>query len=257
MLAGLRGPVRAVEERIPGRLWRLEDDSGALWLKRLGVSRAFEAERFVLGLGLAGAPLLRAADASVGALLMEELSGDSVDFIGITEIHRAAGAWLARLHALPVEGEDPMPVEEALGARLRSLERRLGAEARGLPIAALRQAVEAVSLPEARRVWCHRDFQPRNWRWDGATLGVLDFEHARPDLWVADLAKLEGEAWVGRPALRQAFFEGYGRRPSDAEEGALRALVGLHGLFALGWGRRHGEAAFVALGEGILGRWRA
>ncbi|MCB9745612.1 MAG: phosphotransferase [Alphaproteobacteria bacterium] len=254
--AGLRGAPRREEERRPGRLWRLEDEGGGLWLKRCASTRAAEAEARSCSAGLPGTPRLRALDRPARCVLLEELPGEDVESIGLTEnteLHRAAGRWLARLHALPLDEDDPMPLAEALQARLDSLRRSLPAA--DLPLAALQEALESLDLSGARRVRCHRDFQPRNWRWHGEALGVLDFEHARPDHPMVDLAKLEAAHWPGRPALREAFLEGYGRPLRAEERAALRVLVGLEGLFALSWGRRHGDAAFMQLGEGVLARW--
>ncbi len=108
-------------------------------------------------------------------------------------VHRAAGCWLRALHRRPFVDDDPLPLARALEWRSR---------AAGLPA-----CFDDVDAP---RVWCHRDFHPRNWLWDGSTLVVIDFEHARPDHPTWDLVKLAVEVWPRHPALREAFREGYG-----------------------------------------------
>jgi hypothetical protein len=41
---------------------------------------------------------------------------------------------------------------------------------------------------------------------------------------------------VGRPDLRAAFFEGYGRELADKEERSLRCLAALDAVSAISWG---------------------
>ena len=104
----------------------------------------------------------------------------------------------------------------------------------------------------AVRVPCHRDFVADNWLWSEAGLGVVDFEHARADLGLVDLAKLCVDDWRRRPELARAFFTGFGRRLSTLERRQLEAVVALHGAASLAWGLRHADAGFVALGHRAL-----
>lgn len=58
-------------------------------------------------------------------------------------------------------------------------------------------------------------------------VSVVDFEWSRLDVWVVDLARLHLGIWTTRPDLRDAFLNGYGREPDDAD----RAMS--HGCAAL------------------------
>ncbi|MEX1365314.1 MAG: hypothetical protein AB1Z98_19455, partial [Nannocystaceae bacterium] len=84
--------------------------------------------------------------------------------------------------------------------------------------------------------------------------GVIDFGQARPDAWLVDAVKLRCGAWVDEPHLAEAFWTGYGRRPTPHEHGALRQLSLLHGLATAAWGDQHGEPALSAHGRAVLDR---
>src|SRR5690606_15377580 len=119
--------------------------------------------------------------------------------------------------------------------------------------AALTEALPA--LATLSRVRCHRDYTPRNWlAREGGELVVLDFEHARPDLGVADLERLWGGEWRREPALREAFLAGYGRDLTADEEETLRRVAALGGLTTGLWARGRADAASEAHGRGGLRR---
>ena len=163
----------------------------------------------------------------------------------------AAGRWLARAHALPCPAPDPVPVPDALRRRWRGLCRRAR---RVLDPELVARCARIVGEPERLaqpRVWCHRDFTPDNWVWDGAAerLWILDFEHARPDVPWSDTVKLEATAFVQKPAARDAFHAGYGVLPAP---GLRRARVAWHGLATLTWGLRGDDRPFIALGHQVL-----
>ena len=150
-----------------------------------------------------------------------------------------------------------MPLDEAYARRLAAWSER----ARGVVPdavvadvgAALTEALPA--LATLSRVRCHRDYTPRNWlAREGGELVVLDFEHARPDLGVADLERLWVGEWRREPALREAFLAGYGRDLTADEEETLRRVAALGGLTTVVWAREHADAAFEAHGWDVL-RW--
>lgn len=170
--------------------------------------------------------------------------------------HEAAGAWLARLHALPFADDDPLPLADAL---LRRLDAWRDRSATGLLPAATWTSLGAalVALPRDgwRRVRAHRDFSPRNWLWDEAAgLGVIDFEHARPDAEGTDVARLADGAWLGRPDLEAAFWRGYGSAPDAATHDRWRLVRGVQAATTVAWARAHGDEAFEAAGRAALER---
>lgn len=102
--------------------------------------------------------------------------------------HQAAGRWLRGLHDVPFTDRDPLPLAEALQLRASSWSHRAEGLVPAPIIAWLRERLEALDLRQATRVPGHADFGPRNWLWcDAAGLSVVDFEHARADLWAFDL----------------------------------------------------------------------
>lgn len=166
--------------------------------------------------------------------------------------HAAAGRFLRDFHALPAADDDPVPLREAVAARLAEWHARAGgllspAERDGLArLADRRDAFAGVA-----RVPCHRDFTPDNWLLAGDALHVLDFEHARLDAPEADLVKLRAEVWSTSPALGHAFLAGHGPLTVDAAA-RLDVLLALHAVATLAWAERHADTRFQALGRQAL-----
>ena len=244
---------------------RLEADGGRrAVLKVHRQERKHRQERLALeswAPSLPGTPtLLGARDGPPFALLMSARPGDRVDArerprAMRRRVHAAAGAWLRRLHRLPFVDEDPVPLAAALQARLGGWSRRAAGHLAPETLRWVSARVAAADLRGVARVPCHRDFGPRNWLWDDAAgLSVIDFEHARPDVWWVDVQRLVDDTWRTDPGLEDAFWLGYGRRP-DADERRLGAALRL--LYAVGtvaWGAEHGDAPFEAQGRAVLRR---
>ena len=214
---------------------RMAREHGALttWAARLGASP-------------------RVIDTDNTTLWLAEVPGESGSSGGLpNKAWTAAGAWLRAAHNVADVPTDSVPLPRALKQRLRGVAKRAR---RVLPTAWVDQCLARVGDPArlaTRRVWCHRDFTPDNWVWDGPAqkLWVLDFEHARPDLPWSDLVKLEATEFVDQPTTRRAFYAGYGRPPSPEHRDAH---VVWHGLATLTWGLQHDEPDFAALGRRIL-----
>jgi hypothetical protein len=246
----------------------------AIVIKCFDSPRLFEQERHALAnwlegrreLGGAQVPKLLAADASLRSLICTRLSGaspssappelaalTSISPWNVKTIHRAAGRCLAALHRLPIVDRDPVPLADALAQRHRAWSRSCAdaLDPRERRVV-LDIAPSAALFDGATRVPCHRDFTPDNWLWDGRSLGLVDFEHARLDLGLVDFAKLVVDSWDRRPDLEIAFFEGYGRRLSSRECTQLRSVVMLHGVASVAWGLRHRDAGFVEHGRRAL-----
>lgn len=252
-------------------VWRVSGPLGTVALKAHRQGRKFHQELSAYRdwlPRLAGPPgvrvprLLAHGERHPRALVVSWEAGEVIENASIGRraalaLHRSAGAFLRALHDLPYADEDPVTPRAAYAARLEAWSER----ARGVVPSSVTANVayalgEALpSLEGASRVRCHRDFTPGNWlAADDGALVVIDFEHARPDLWLADLVRLWTGPWRSQPALREAFLAGYGRDLRDDEEETLRRLAALFALSTVVWAREHGDGAFEAHGREVL-RW--
>lgn len=203
---------------------------------------------------------------ALSALLVSAVPGRNVDDLSLThaetlETYRQAGAFLRSLHTLPFTDDDPAPLlgdyrqrAETWTARAAGLvEPDLTAWVAGCAA----ETADLLAELSPVRVPCHRDYTARNWLvdvTDGVKLSVIDFEHSRPDFWLFDVEKLLTE--VGETGLEVAFWEGYGRTPTDAETRVLGLHSALNALSTVVWAREHGDAAFEAEGRKRLGELR-
>lgn len=133
-------------------------------------------------------------------------------------VHRAAGAWLTRLHSsTPTEAPD---LAGALATQRAHLLERAEKSLAAAELEYVRLATAALAeVAAAVTVTCHRDFTPRNWVVDeDGTVRVIDFGRTAQDLAVRDLAHLAQRTWAAHPHLRTAFLEGYGRGLDESEQ---------------------------------------
>lgn len=257
-------------------VWLARAATSAVVLKAHAHPRAFSQElhayeAWLPRLGLAATPRLLGVDLDARLLALSLAPGDRMsqetqDTPTERRTHAAAGSFARALHGLEVADPDPVPLLDAVRARLaRALDTAAPlltpAERDGL--AARARAVDAFA--GARRVPCHRDFTPENWmslktcpsghlsgRSSGtAPVTILDFEHARLDAAEVDLVKLRADVWPTRPDLEAAFLDGYGPRTVDSAA-RLTALLALHAAATLAWAERHGAPEFRALGRRAL-----
>ncbi len=101
---------------------------------------------------------------------------------------------------------------------------------------------------------CHRDYCPANWLVDagGRWAGVIDFEFSGWDVRAADFTRLPNWEWVTRPDLLEAFFTGYGRSFTQAEEQQRLVAQALYALAAIVWGEENDYHIFAAEGRQAL-----
>ncbi|MFE4466682.1 phosphotransferase enzyme family protein [Oerskovia sp. NPDC056781] len=219
------------------------------------VAREVEAlRRYVPVLGDDAGQLL-AVDSDAQVLVLTHVPGDLAkgDVALDPEVHRQAGALLARLHA-----SAPGVPDEGYGERLLA-----DLDEKAAALAPLVDATDLVRLREVaapvadvrsvRLVPAHRDFGPRNWLVDaGGRVRVIDFAHAEPSPWAVDLQKLTMREWRDRPDLEAAFLEGYGHMPDDEDRLVLRAYVALSTLAIIAWSVAHDDPAFEAEARSVL-----
>ncbi len=113
----------------------------------------------------------------------------------------------------------------------------------------------------ARAVPTHGDFSPRNWILQsaecGPVLGVIDWERARHHAWIHDIVRMMHDYWAREPAGRDAFFAGYGRTPSDAEERQILWSSALMAGASVAWARTFGDRHYEQLNRDLLARLMA
>ena len=201
------------------------------------------------------------------SLLLDGLDGELVSRIPLEEAegawaHRRAGEWIARLHAIPFTDDDPMPLSEAIPLRLAFWLDRGGEElSREEGDLARRLVGDGSIFVGDRRVPCHRDFQMRNWILDRTSdphrLGVIDFEHARPDHPLVDSVRVRERALPRYPSWFDAFVDGMGIPVDPRIEAKLIALSAVHAVGSVVWGAQQGDRSLRQEGHSLLDRLRA
>jgi hypothetical protein len=224
---------------------RLRDARGSTWFAK----RHRERDRYAAEVtayrqwvpGLRGhAPRLHAADDLRSVIFLTAIPGEPVpwpagdlcavadtDRLAEQATHREAGVLLRRFH----DAQLPVPWGEWGTAKITEFDRLMPLASQLLgkrDLALARAEVETLSgLPCPGQVPCHRDYTPRNWLAADGIQYVIDFEHARLDVWLADLARLHLGIWPDRPDLMDAFLAGYGRQLSDADHAILQGVAAL------------------------------
>ncbi|HEY8377557.1 MAG TPA: phosphotransferase, partial [Nannocystis sp.] len=155
-----------LKENASSTVWQ----TGALVIKHHRHPRAFAQELRAyqewlpqLDLPHARTPRLLAVDLDARALALTRLPGLHLS-PGTSSMHTAAGRFARALHTLAVVDDDPIPLADAIGARLDAWHDR----ARGLLTPAERGALARLAAGRdafvgVARVPCHRDFTPDNW----------------------------------------------------------------------------------------------
>lgn len=92
---------------------------------------------------------------------------------------------------------------------------------------------------------------------DPLRLAAIDFEHARSDAPILDLAPLALEVWPARPDLRAAFLAGYGHPLEAREEQQLRAGCLLRALRSWLWAHQHARPALAECARTRCEAWLA
>lgn len=203
------------------------------------------------------APKLIAADSAAMTIVITTLPGQPCSDDPAAAIHHQAGALLRRFH----DTEPPRRLlwfPGWLDDRIRhwtSQVKTLLASEDAAVVDGHLIALKTIGVPHGFP--CHLDFQPRNWLVDESrNLSVIDFEHARTDLLARDFVRLRFRVWPSRPELRDAFFDGYGRRLTEAENELVWHLGALDALTALARGRQTSDPALTTAGRATLRQLR-
>ncbi len=200
------------------------------------------------------------------AMLLTALPGEIVeqatlDSMPLLDVYQQAGAWLRMLHDQPFIDHDPIPLSKAVPMRLQNWceQARSSAyiESRDLEHACAIIQHNSV-FDRSNRVPCHRDFSPRNWIWESTVddtagaLGVIDFDHYRPDAMMWDFIRVVDEYAAFDSPRWRAFIKGYGRPLSDVEQAQLAQLSLINAIGTIIWACQYDDRPFEAWGRRIL-----
>lgn len=260
--ARILGPCELIAV-LAGKVIRVATESGDEFVVKQHLSRTLHEREvhayrhWTTALG-PSAPVLVAVDDTAMIIATTALPGASPRPSNLTpDVYRHAGALLRRFHK--AEPTATMP-----GYRDWLRERAAHWASRAAPLLTpddkmvIRDHLAAISqadIPSGGP--CHLDFQPRNWLVGSpGGVSVIDFEHARIDLPARDLVRLRFRTWPGRPDLRDAFLEGYGRPLSPTEERLTWHLGALDALTALARGQENTDPELVAVGRNTLRQLR-
>ena len=243
------------------RVLEVRDVDGVGWfVKQHRLTARYRAEvaayrRWVPVLG-DRAPRLRDCDADLQVLVLSAVPGEAaLDGPGVDpKIHRQACVLLRLFHGADV----PVPWAGFAAEKLEAFE-RWAFRAEGLlqcrQLSFARAQVQTLAeIPPPVRVPCHLDYSPRNWLVADGQVRVIDFGEAALDVWVSDLARLWFGSWSGRPDLKEAFLEGYGRAMTGDDLTILLACGALGAVRTVVWAREHGDAPFEQAARRNLSR---
>jgi hypothetical protein len=195
-------------------------------------------------LGEGMAPHLRAAVADRSLIVMDKLPGQAGTAATGAEFHQA-GRLVRLLHEAEQTTADtdyPARATYNVDQWVRQVPGVVGAA----ELDFVREQIKLMeSMPAARNGPIHNDNQPRNWLTDsGGTVRVIDFGRAKRDVQLRDFERMQHQEWRGRPDLREAFFDGYGRALSDTEERMLTCIGAVAAVTTILWARAHASESF-------------
>lgn len=100
----------------------------------------------------------------------------------------------------------------------------------------------------------HCDFSPRNWIASKGIepLGVIDWERSRSGYYVEDFQRMIQDHWTRDPRLKDAFFAGYGREPSELEWRQANQVVLINAVGGIPWSISHGDLDFERHNRAVI-----
>ena len=202
------------------------------WVRTGRVNRLLHARRDLNMIALSYLP---------GVLVQGNSSADDA------ETYRQAGALLAVFHqqATRVSHEYEAEMDARALAWLDS-DHRISPNTE----AQLRRVIDSHEQPTTDLVPTHGDWQTRNWLTHDGRIQVIDLGRAdwRPAL--TDFARLARREWEGRPALEEAFIEGYGADPREPAAWARTLLREAIGTAC--WAYQVGDVPFEQQGHRMI-----
>ncbi|MGE7385167.1 NUDIX domain-containing protein [Streptomyces sp. NPDC004126] len=254
--------------RTGSRVWRLTGAGGGTWYLKQHRGRKFHEREvaayrsWVPALGHR-APRLIAADPTAQTVVITALAGRPLHGMPLSvseeaRVHHGLGRLLRVLH-----NSAPEQPAGATTAAADKIERHLeGARpylAEDDEELVLALAGTYADLPRPVLVPAHGDLQYRNVLLadDGDDEVLLfDFERSEYGTVTRDLVRL-GDTWTGRPDLRAAFLDGYGRLLTPVEELRLDCEAALDAVSAIAYGTSHHDPEVTGRGHRTLRRLHA
>ncbi|MFJ8011087.1 NUDIX domain-containing protein [Streptomyces sp. NPDC096339] len=251
--------------RSGSRVWRLTGAGGGTWYLKRHRGRKFHDrevaayQSWVPALGHR-APRLVAADPTTQAIVVTTLGGHLLHGMALAmadeaRVQRDLGRLLRVLHGSAPE----QPAESATAADMikRHLEGARPYLAEGDEDLVLSLAAAYAGLPKPVLVPTHGDLQYRNVLLgdDGQVL-LFDFERSEYATVTRDLVRLS-DTWTGRPDLRAAFLDGYGRLLTPVEELRLDCEAAFDAVSGIAYGTSHDDPEVTERGHRTLRRLHA
>ncbi|MER6447222.1 NUDIX hydrolase [Streptomyces venezuelae] len=262
------GPLARVADvswaRTGSRVWRLTGTGGGTWyLKRHRGARFHHREvaayrTWVPALG-AHAPRLVAAGTMAQAVVVTALEGRALhgmvlDPASEARVQHGLGRLAAALHrSAPEQPGVPSPAAGKVERHLEAARPYLADGDEGLVLALARTYGD---LPSPLLVPTHGDLQYRNVLLTGdGELRLFDFERSEYATATRDMVRLS-HTWDGRPDLRTAFLDGYGRGLTPDEELRLDCESAFDALSGIAYGTTHDDPEVTERGVRTLLRLR-
>ncbi|WP_079403307.1 NUDIX domain-containing protein [Streptomyces sp. 3211] len=251
--------------RSGSRVWRLTGSGGGIWYLKQHRGPAFHDREVaayrawvpVLG---RGAPRLVAADPAARAVVVTALAGRSprgmlLDAAAEVHLHRELGRLSRALHrSAPERPAGPATAAATVKHHLEEARPHLAAGDEELVLALVRTYQD---LPRPVLVPTHGDLQYRNVLLaDDGEVTLFDFERSEYATATRDLVRLS-DTWTGRPDLRTAFLDGYGRALTPAEELAQDCEAAFDAVSGIAYGARHQDPEVTERGHRTLARLHA
>ncbi len=249
--------------RTGSRVWRLAGPGGGTWyLKRHRGAKFHDREvaayrSWVPALG-ARAPRLVAADTAARAVVVTALPGhplrgmvlDAADEAHVQQAGRLVGV----LHrSAPERSAAAATAADKIKRHLDGARPYLAAGDEDRVLALARAYAD---LPKPMLVPTHGDLQYRNVLLDGDGEPLLfDFERSEYNTATRDMVRLS-DTWTGRPDLRAAFLDGYGRALTPAEELRLDCESAFDAVSGIAYGTSHDDPEVTERGHRTLRRLR-
>ncbi|MGW1766479.1 phosphotransferase [Streptomyces sp. NPDC002073] len=250
--------------RTGSRVWRLAGPGGGTWYLKRHRGPKFHGREvaayrsWVPALG-PQAPRLVAADAEAQVVVVTALSGRPLHGMVLSAADEARvqhdlGRLTSTLHRSAPER--PAESATAAGKIKRHLDGARPYLAGGDEELVLALARAYADLPRAVLVPTHGDLQYRNVLLadDGEPL-LFDFERSEYNAATRDLVRLS-DTWMGRPDLRAAFLNGYGRPLTPAAELRLDCEAAFDAVSGIAYGTSHGDPEVTERGHRTLRRLR-